>query len=290
MITEGILVKGVGGNYEIMTKQGRVVCKARGRFRKDQLVPVVGDRVQVLDNGGAGARIEEILPRKNQLVRPPVSNIDRLFVVTAASSPEPDFFLLDKIIVSALSQGIEVSLCINKIDTADPSGIEEVYRKAGFPVYPTCAKEGIGIEAVRRALLGGVTAFAGASGVGKSSLLNAIDERLVLKTSDISEKIERGRHTTRHVELFEIAPDTYVFDTPGFSSFEVFNVKAKELIRYFPDLDSYADGCPFSDCSHTREEECAVRQAVREGKVPLARWESYLALYEKLKERKEWEK
>ena len=135
-----------------------------------------------------------------------------------------------------------------------------------------------------------MTAFAGASGVGKSSLLNAIDERLVLKTSDIREKIERGRHTTRHVELFEIAPDTYVFDTPGFSSFEVFNVKAKELIRYFPDLDSYADGCPFSDCSHTREEECAVRQAVREGKVPLSRWESYLALYEKLKERKEWEK
>jgi ribosome biogenesis GTPase len=290
MHAEGVLVKGVGGNYEIMTAQGRVLCKARGRFRKDQLIPVVGDRVEVLIGAQGNGRIEEIMPRKNQLIRPPVSNIDRLFVVTAASSPEPDFFLLDKIIVSAFSQGIEVSLCVNKIDTADPAGITEVYRKAGFPVYLTCAKEGTGVDAVREALMDGVTAFAGASGVGKSSLLNAIDKRLVLQTSDISEKIERGRHTTRHVELFQIAPDTYVFDTPGFSSFEVLNVKAKELIHYYPDLMEHSGECPFSDCSHTREEECAVRRAVREGKISASRWESYQALYEKLKEVKEWEK
>ncbi len=290
MLTEGILIKGVGGNYEIMTKGGRVTCKARGRFRKDQLVPMVGDRVMVLTGEHGSGRIEEILPRKNQLVRPPVANIDSLFVVTAAASPDPDPFLLDKIMVSALSQGIRVALCINKIDRADPSFVEEIYQKAGFRVFPTCAKEGEGIEAVREALTGGLTAFAGASGVGKSSLLNAIDGRLGLKTSEISGKIERGRHTTRHVELFELAPDTYVFDTPGFSSFEVIDVRARDLIGYFPDLLEYAGDCPFSDCSHTREEECAVRQAVREGKIAPSRWESYQILYEKLKERKEWEK
>jgi len=286
---EGVIIKGVGGLYFIKTESGVLKAKARGRFRLEHIVPMVGDRVR-LSVSGKETRIDEICERKNFLVRPPVSNIDQLCIVTAATSPEPDLFLLDKLTVSALYQNIRVIFCINKIDLKEPDELVDIYGKDGFCVMTTCTKENIGISEVKEKLRGCITAFCGASGVGKSSLLNVLDHRLSCETSNISEKIERGRNTTRHTEIFEIEPESYVFDTPGFSSFDVPLMAARDLIQYFPDLYAYAHGCQFSDCSHTKEIGCGVNDALERGEIAKSRYESYCKMYEECKNIKEWEK
>jgi ribosome small subunit-dependent GTPase A len=286
---EGIIIKGVGGLYVVKTESSVYKAKARGKFRLDHTVPMVGDRVGLMISGKE-IRIDEIRERKNFLVRPPVANIDQLCIVTAAMSPEPDLFLLDKLTVSALYQNIRVLFCINKTDLKEPNELLDIYRRAGFCVLTTCAKENIGISEVKDKLKGCITAFCGASGVGKSSLLNVLDDRLSCETSHISEKIERGRNTTRHTEIFEIEPESFVFDTPGFSSFDVPLISSRELIQYFPDLYAYTDDCQFSDCSHTKEISCGVNAALERGDIAKSRFESYGKMFEECKNIKEWEK
>lgn len=288
MQVNGIITKGVGGLYFIKTEDKIVKAKARGKFRRDSVVPMVGDHVRVLVEKGE-ARIDHIYDRKNQLVRPPVSNIDQLCIVTAVTSPMPDLYLLDKLTVSALYQHIHIIFCINKIDLEDPAPLADIYQQAGFCVKKTCTKEGTGIEELKDSLQKSVTAFCGASGVGKSSLLNALNGHLGVETSQVSQKIQRGRNTTRHSEIFEIAPDTYVFDTPGFSSFDVPEITARDLIQYFPDLSSYVD-CQYKDCAHVKEENCGVLAALSDGKIASSRHESYVKMYEECKNIKEWEK
>ncbi len=288
MQQKGIIIKGVGGWYYIKTDEKIVRARARGRFRKDSIVPMVGDRVDVLVEKGE-ARIDNIHERKNQLVRPPVANIDKLCIVTAVTSPTPDLYLLDKLTVSALYQKIHVIFCLNKIDLEDSAPLNDIYEKAGFRVVHTCTKTGEGIMALKEELRGNVTAFCGASGVGKSSLLNALNGNLNVETSSISQKIQRGRNTTRHSEIFEIEPDTYVFDTPGFSSFDVPTIAARDLISYFPDLAQYAQ-CKYSDCTHIKDEDCGVVLALSERKIAPSRHESYTKMYEECKQIKEWKK
>ena len=279
----GIIVKGIGGFYYVKTESGEVVeTRARGLFRKDNVKPMIGDRVTV--EGNALTKIE---PRKNSLVRPPVANIDNLVIVSAAASPDPDFKLIDKMLVNAEIAGIKPVICINKTDLADYSEIEKAYTLAGYPVISVSAKENWGVEKILPLLKDKTTAFAGLSGVGKSSILNILTGS-EMETGNVSEKIQRGKHTTRHVELIELKEGGFVLDTPGFSSLEVDNVKASELWQYFPEFE--ADECRFKGCAHINEPGCKVKEKLNNGEIAQSRYESYCEFYEILKQIKEWEK
>lgn len=284
----GVIIKGIGGFYYIKCDDAVYECKARGKFRKDALVPTVGDRVDINIKNGKGS-IEKIHERKNMLIRPAVANVDQMVVVAALRSPDPHGALIDNFLITGSRSGIETVLCFNKADLEHSDELVNVYRNAGYKVVITSVERGEGIDELRGLLFGKVTAFAGNSGVGKSSLLNAIGVSYELETGAVSEKIQRGRHTTRHVELLELDENTYVFDTPGFSSFEVPKMKADELAECFIEFEPYRDLCRFRGCSHTKEAGCAVLEAVGEGKISPLRHESYVAIYEQLKKIKEWE-
>lgn len=279
----GIIVKGIGGFYYVMDDEKNIVeCRARGLFRKENIKPMIGDRVEV-QNGS----LLNIFPRKNHLIRPPVSNIDNLVIVVAASAPEPNFMLIDKMIINAEIAGIEPIICINKTDLASFEKIEEIYSKAGYPVVVVCAKNDDGIEKLMPFLKGKTTAFSGLSGVGKSTILNIITDTL-METGNISDKIQRGKHTTRHVELIELSEGGFVLDTPGFSSLEVEGIKAEDLWEYFPEFEG--GECRFKGCSHINEPGCFVKEKLGEEGIAQSRYDSYLELYDKLKKIKEWEK
>ena len=272
------------------TKSGLIECRARGKFRKNDILPYVGDKVKVEVNEKGLGSVKEIEERKNSLIRPAVSNIDTLLIVAAISNPMPDTSLIDKMLVIAESKGIKGAICINKSDLDSEGNVKklcETYEKAGYKVFVTSAEKGEGIDSLREALRGKTTAFAGLSGVGKSSILTIITGR-ELETGDTS-KIERGRHTTRHVELIKIE-DGYVFDTPGFSQLEVEDIKAGELGGVFPEISEFEPLCRFRGCSHISEPDCAVKNALNEGKIAPSRYESYTKLYEKLKLIKDWER
>ncbi len=288
---DGVIVKGIGGFYYVSAEMGVVECRARGKFRKQGIKPMVGDRVKITvvnENSMEGA-VEEIAQRKNFLIRPPVANIECIVIVVAATKPQPDFFMIDKLILSAENMGIEVVIAINKTDLQSPDEIQDIYGKAGYDVLPLCAITNQGVDKLKEKIKGKITAFAGNSGVGKSSLLNHFG--LKLDVGDVS-KIERGKHTTRHVELFETEKGSYVMDTPGFSILEITDVEACEVKKYFREIAQYDDKCRFADCCHvgTKPRDCAVAKAVENGKIPLSRFESYKQLYEVLKEIKSWEK
>lgn len=284
MLLKGTIIKGIGGFYYVDTESGIAECRARGKFRKNDILPMVGDRVEIED--GSVKKIEE---RKNFLIRPAVSNIDLLVIVAAISNPAPDTALIDKMLVIAAQKGIEGSLCINKSDLdseGDAENLRSAYEKAGCRVFITSAEKGEGIEELKDELSGKTTAFAGLSGVGKSSLLTILTGR-ELETGSTS-RIERGRHTTRHVELIR-TDFGYVFDTPGFSQLEIEGMKCGELREYFPEIWEREGMCRFRGCSHTAEPDCAVKMAVEDGDIALSRYESYKAFYEKLKLIKDWE-
>ena len=285
---QGIIVKGIGGFYYIKAADNNVYeCKARGVFRNEKITPVIGDNVEIDIKNGKGS-IVKIFERRNELIRPSVANTDMLVLVVAAASPSPNMPLIDKMLINAQINGIEPIICINKTDLSDGGEIAEIYKKAGFCVLRVCAEKNEGIEDLKKVITGKVSAFAGLSGVGKSSILSIILGD-TLETGAVSEKILRGRHTTRHVELFELDGGGFVFDTPGFSSLEVYGIKASELQEYFPETEKYRNNCRFRGCMHINEPDCAVKEAVNDGIISTSRYESYKMLYEQLGKIKGWE-
>lgn len=286
----GTIIKGIGGFYYVRTQSATVECHARGKFRKNELSPIVGDKVTISLNPDGTGHILEIHPRKNFLIRPGVANVDVLVLVSAAKSPLPDFSLLDKLLVIAESKGIDAVICLNKTDLADMSEVEEfmsVYKKALYPCICASAKTGEGVEDIQAVIKGKTVAFAGLSGVGKSSLLKRITG-VDLKTGDVS-KIQRGKHTTRHVELIEAA-EGLVFDTPGFSRLEADELRAADLWQYFPEIAGLHGTCKFRTCNHIGEKGCSVKEAVDGGSIAVSRHENYIALFNRLKEIKDWER
>ncbi len=288
---QGRILRSLSGFYDVATENGIVTCKARGILRKQRVTPLTGDLAQITVSGGKGM-VEAILPRKNCFVRPAVANVDALVIFAANVNPVTEPFLIDRVAAIALSQGVEVILCINKEDLDPAETLTGIYTRAGFPVIRTSAVTGEGIPELRSRIRGRITAFTGNSGVGKSSILNRLSPGLGLPTGEVSEKLGRGRHTTRHVELYDLGEDTFAADTPGFSSFDTDQMEwilTDDLPRAFPDFDGCLGHCQFRDCTHRKEPGCAVRKAVTAGKIEKTRYESYLRLFEQASSHKEWE-
>ncbi len=288
----GLLRKGIGGFYYVETGGTILECKARGVFRKKGMIPLAGDRVRVTCQGEGKGVLEEILPRKNSLLRPPVANLDQLFVVASVSEPAFQTFLVDQITAIAVDKGIEPVLLITKTDLEACGGLLEIYRKAGLTCLTFSPADRRDIPMLQNYLKGRISAFTGNSGVGKSTLLNGLYPALGLETGEISRKLGRGRHTTRCVELFPVPGGGYVADTPGFSSLDLErneHIPKENLPLCFPEFGPYLGKCKFVSCSHTKEKGCAVLEAVAAGSIPVSRHESYTAMYESAKEWKEWE-
>ena len=288
---EGKIIRGVGGFYYVHAKGTVYECRAKGNFRKDGVRPLPGDLVEiaVLDETEKKGNLERILPRKNELIRPAVANVDQAMVIFAFDSPKPNFNLLDRFLVSMEQKGIPPVILFNKLDLAREGQREEIvgrYAPAGYRLLFVSAAQEKGMEEVRAALYGKTTTVAGPSGVGKSSLINRLQSEQLLQTGEVSEKIERGRHTTRHTQLLFVEEDTYILDTPGFSSIELYGIQKEGLGDFFPEIASRADGCRFAGCSHLTEPDCAVRKALEEGKISADRYENYRLFYEELKGRK----
>ena len=281
----------MSGFYDVQTEQGLVTCRGRGSLRRSGESPLTGDIVQISVEHGKGM-VERILPRRNRFVRPAVANVDALVVFAANVNPVTEPFLIDRVAAIAGDQDVPVYICVNKCDLDPAVDLVRIYQNAGFSVIRASAETGEGVEELRHLIDGKLTAFTGNTGVGKSSMLNALCPELQLATGEVSEKLGRGRHTTRHVELFCLGNNTFVADTPGFSSFdtEQMDVLLKENLQYtFPDFAPYLGQCQFHDCSHRREPGCQVRQAVEEGVLEKTRYDSYLRLYEKAEQVKLWE-
>ena len=287
----GRFLRSLSGFYDVQTPEGLVTCRGRGSLRKNHQTPLTGDMVEITVEKGKGM-VEKILPRRNCFVRPAVANVDALVVFAANVNPVTEPFLIDRVAAIAGDQGVEVILCINKCDLDPALDLTRIYRNAGFTVISASAETGQGVDQLRKLLQGKLTAFTGNTGVGKSSMLNQLCPGLGLATGEVSEKLGRGRHTTRHVELYKLDAETYVADTPGFSSFDTdqMDVILKENLQYaFPDFGAYVGACQFHDCSHRQEPGCAVRAALGEGKIESSRYDSYLKLYEKASQIKLWE-
>lgn len=287
----GRILRSLSGFYDVQTSSGIVTCRGRGHLRKGQQIPLTGDMVEITVEQGKGM-VEQILPRRNRFIRPAVANIDALVIFASNVNPITEPFLIDRVSAIAGDQEVAVHICVNKCDLDPATDLVRIYQNAGFPVIQASAVTGEGVEALRQLIAGKLTAFTGNTGVGKSSMLNALRPDLSLATGAVSEKLGRGRHTTRHVELYQLGEDTYVADTPGFSSFDTdeMDVMLKENLQYaFPDFTPYLGKCQFHDCSHRAEPGCAIRGAVKDGKVEQTRYDSYLRLYEKSSQIKLWE-
>ena len=287
----GRILRSISGFYDVQTETGIVTCRARGILRKGENSPLTGDLVQISVQQGKGM-VEKILPRRNWFVRPAVANVDALVIFAANVNPVTEPYLIDRVAAIAGDRGVQVYICINKHDLDPAMDLERIYRSAGYPVILTSAETGEGVEELRGLLTGKLTAFTGNSGVGKSSILNRLCPALALPTGEVSEKLGRGRHTTRHVELYRLGEDTYVADTPGFSSFDTDQMELilKEDLQYaFPDFAPYLGCCQFHDCSHRKEPGCAVTAAVAQGQIGATRYDSYLRLYEKSSQIRLWE-
>ena len=287
----GRIVRSLSGFYDVQTSNGLVTCRGRGILRKGGQTPLTGDLVEITVENGKGM-VEKLLPRRNRFVRPAVSNVDALVVFAANTNPVTEPFLIDRVAAIAGDQDVPVYICINKCDLDPAVDLARIYTNAGFSVIRASAQTGEGVEELRQLIRGKLTAFTGNTGVGKSSMLNALCPSLELATGEVSEKLGRGRHTTRHVELYCLGDETYVADTPGFSSFDTdqMDVILKENLQYaFSDFAEYFGKCQFHDCTHRKEPGCAVRVAMESGKIEPTRYESYLRLYEKSEQVKVWE-
>ena len=288
---QGRIVRSLSGFYDVQTPSGIITCRGRGILRKGNQSPLTGDLVEITVEQGRGM-VEKILPRKNRFIRPAVANMDALVVFAANVNPVTEPYLIDRVAAIAGDQDVEVYLCLNKCDLDPAIDLERIYKNAGFSVIQASAQTGQGVEELRKLIDGKFTAFTGNTGVGKSSMLNALCPELSLPTGEVSEKLGRGRHTTRHVELYCLGENTYVADTPGFSSFDTdqMDVILKENLQYaFREFGAYMGGCQFHDCTHRQEPGCGIRQAMEEGKIEKSRYESYLRLYEKASQVKLWE-
>ena len=291
---QGKIIIGIAGFYYVhVVESGIYECKARGVFRKDKKKPLVGDNVEieVLDEQEKTGNIINILPRMNELIRPAVANIDQALVVFAVTEPKPHFNLLDRFLIMMESKEIPAILCFNKKDIAkkqEVAELEEVYRACGYPLILISAKEEENIEEIKKVLRGKTTTVAGPSGVGKSSLINLLQSDIQMETGSISKKIARGKHTTRHSELITIDDNSYIMDTPGFSSLYVNEFEKEELKYYFREFAPYEGQCRFNGCDHVHEPGCAVKDAVEEGKIHKIRYEDYLEMYQELKNKKRY--
>ena len=288
---QGRIIKGIAGFYYVHDGHDKVYeCKAKGIFRNQGLKPLVGDRVsmEILSEEEGLGNIETILPRENSLIRPASANVDQALVIFAAKEPDPSLNLLDRFLVMMGIQGIPCLICFNKADLKDPEDLAALYRRAGYEVCVVCAGTGEGIGQVRKLLEGKTTVMAGPSGVGKSSVMNRILPEAEAATGAVSEKLKRGRHTTRHTELFFVGRGTYLLDTPGFSSLDVTGIAPEELKLYYPEMERLEGRCRFQGCVHGKEPDCAVKEAVENGTISRERYENYLLLYEELKNRKRY--
>lgn len=284
---KGLIIKSIGGLYTVKSPLGIVECKARGIFRKQNISPCVGDEVIVSDGV-----ISEIMPRKSVLIRPPLANLDYMVFVVSTCEPSPNFLLLDKFIAICIFKGIKPIIVITKSDIKEDQSIAEIYINSGAEVFVADYSDKVSIDRIYDRLAGNLCAFTGNTGVGKSTLLNHLDTENIRATGEISHKLGRGRHTTRHVEMFELKNKALVADTPGFSTFETnkYDIIFKDrLAECFNEFESFIDKCRFPDCSHTKEKGCAVIEAVESGIIPKSRHESYLEMYEEARHLKEWE-
>lgn len=286
---QGKIIKGIAGFYYVYVEgRGTYECKAKGIFRKDRVKPLVGDNVlvDVLDEEEMLGNIRQILPRRSALIRPAVANVDQALVIFAIVKPNPNFNLLDRFLIRMERQNLPTAICFNKQDIASKQEKEVLrcsYETCGYQVLFVSALENEGIEQVREFLAGKTTTVAGPSGVGKSSLINKLAPMANMKTGDISVKIERGRHTTRHSEIIALGEETYIVDTPGFTSLDISEITKEELGHYYPEFEQYEPYCKFSGCAHINEPSCGVKGAVAEGKISTVRYENYKALYQELK-------
>lgn len=286
----GLIIKGIGGFYYVKTEFGIFECKARGIFRKDSFTPLPGDKVSISisNKDEKVGNIEEIFPRESQLIRPAVANVNQIAIVISIKSPQPDFILLDKLLITVEQKEISAVVCINKIDldeTLEYKKVAEAYQKSGYKVIALSSVEGTGFDELEGALTGKTTVFAGQSGVGKSTILNKVLDSYVMKTGKVSEKIERGKHTTRHAELIELKSGGFVVDTPGFSSFELSGIEAGELQNYYPEFRKYYGQCKFTGCRHISEPGCKVRDALEKGIIDSGRHTRYVEFCNMLKEK-----
>ena len=292
-MSEGIIRKALSGFYYVDDGQTVLSCRARGKHRYARFTPLVGDRVRFTPLEEGSGTLDEILPRKNEFYRPAVANIDLLVVVASQAVPVTDPFLIDRVAAIAAGRGCETLICVNKCDLERGEGLARIYEQAGFPTLRVSAGTGEGMEALRQAIAGRVCAFTGNSGVGKSSILNALEADFNLATGEVSDKLGRGRHTTRHVELFRLSCGALAADTPGFSSFDAdrMELARKEELQYaFREFVPYLGRCRFQDCAHVKEKGCAVLAAVREGKISVTRHQSYVRLYEQAKAIPDWQR
>ena len=290
----GKIMKGIAGFYYVgVAESGVYECKAKGIFRKDKIKPLVGDdvEIEVLNEEEKLGNIVKILPRRSELIRPAVANIDQALVIFAAREPKPNLSLLDRFLVIMEKQDVPVIICFNKQDLCDEEEVgrlKEIYEACGYPVVLASAKQGEGIEEIKSRLRGKTTTVAGPSGVGKSSLTNLLQNEVQMETGEISKKLGRGRHTTRHSQIIQIEKDTWIYDTPGFTSFYVEEIEKEELRFYFREFSKYEGTCRFQGCTHTHEPGCMVKNALEEGKISKERYENYLELYGELKEKKRY--
>lgn len=288
---DGIIIKGIGGFYYVEAAGEIYECKARGVFRKSGIKPLAGDRVSISINDNAENTIDEIYERKSVFMRPPVANVDRLFIVSSVCEPKPVLLIIDRLTALAVNKGIEPIVVFTKNDLENADEYVSIYEKAGIKVFSVSCTTGEGVEKVKSELENHISAFCGNSGVGKSSLLNAIDKNLSLATGEISDKLGRGRHTTRHSELFKVEGG-YVADTPGFSSFdpeESEMILKDELPFAFKEFEPYIGECKFTSCLHVKDKGCRIIKAVEDGEIPVSRHESYCSMMEQAKNIKEWE-
>lgn len=290
----GKIIKGIAGFYYVNDGRNRIYeCKAKGVFRNRKIKPLVGDNVEfsVLDEGTGEGNINCILPRTNVLIRPAVANVDQAMVIFAVTHPAPNLNLLDRFLVMMERQGVPVIICFNKVDLGDDELMESyrsIYEAAGYKMQFISIYDDMGLSRIKETLAEKTTVLAGPSGVGKSSLTNCIQPQAAMETGDISRKIERGKHTTRHSELFLVGENTYMMDTPGFSSMYIENLEAQELKEYFPEFKQFEEGCRFLGCVHVGERICGVKEALEQKKLSSSRYGNYLLMYEELKNKRRY--
>ena len=291
-MSRGRIEKALSGFYYVNTGGETLQCRARGKFRREGLSPLVGDWVQVRELGNGEGFVETVEARRNQFARPAAANIDQLVILASAAIPVTEPYLIDRIASIAALKGCQVLLCLNKCDLDSADELYDIYSRSAIPVLRVSAVTGRGLDALREAIRGKLSAFTGNSGVGKSSVLNALLPSLALPVGEVSKALGRGRHTTRHVELFSLGEDTYIIDTPGFSSFDTAEMDLalkQHLPDTFPEFAPYVSDCRFTGCTHTKEKGCRVLQAVKDGLIPASRHRSYVRLYDELKDVKEWQ-